>query len=332
MDWCEYKPFERGDTLSTWKLVDPVYQERILKQIRSWWNVSPESKYFPGPQPVSIERKDLPLLFSKDYWVCAKSDGLRFLLVFVQINNKNLCLLVNRKNDMYLVKTRVWKSAFVGGTVLDGELVCDKDTGKLEYLVYDATVVSGTSAVKLTHSQRMDMALRMVEFVREPSVCVRVKEFYPVSDMRSYVERVTPTMNHGVDGYVFTPEHHSVCSGTHFAMFKWKEQFENTVDFHVSKDLRQLRIAKGKMLMEVVEARNMLVFPDKVLEREVRKLAPCIVECRATKDKKWCAVLVRKDKTYPNNYLTYSKTLLNIQENIQLDEFLKVDEMRYKMF
>lgn len=330
MDWCEFKPFDNGDTLETWKLTDPVMQDRVLRQIRSWWDVSPHSSYFPGPQPVSIERKDLPALFEKDYWVCVKSDGLRFLLVFVRFDNKNMCLLVNRKNDMYLVRTRAWKSAFARGTVLDGELVCDKHTGRLEYLVYDATIVCGETLVKLPHSERMEHALRLVDFVRDASVAVRVKEFYPMRDMREYLDTVAPTITHGIDGYVFTPEHHPVCSGTHFAMFKWKERYENTVDFHVSKNLRELRVARGRTLV-LPERDARLVVPTKALESEIRRLAPCIVECRWSQKDTWSAVLVRKDKTHPNNYLTYSKTLLNIREDIQLKEFLR-NQTRPKLF
>lgn len=331
MEWCEFKPFDDGDKLDTWKLTDPVMQDRVLKQIRSWWGVSPHSHYFPGPQPVSIERKDLPTLFEKDYWVCVKSDGLRFLLVFVRFDHKNMCLLVNRKNDMYLVRARVWKSAFARGTVLDGELVCDRATGRLEYLVYDATIVCGESVVRLPHSGRMEQALRLVDFVRDASVTVRVKQFHPMRDMREYLDTVAPTITHGIDGYIFTPEHHPVCSGTHFAMFKWKERYENTVDFHVSKNLRELRVARHRTLI-LPERDARLVVPNKALEKEIRRLAPCIVECRWSQRNTWSAVLVRKDKTHPNNYLTYSKTLLNIQEDIQLHEFLTNDENKYKLF
>jgi hypothetical protein len=178
----------------------------------------------------------------------------------------------------------------------------------------------------------MEQALRLVDFVRDASVTVRVKQFYPMRDMREYLDTVAPTITHGIDGYVFTPEHHPVCSGTHFAMFKWKERYENTVDFHVSKNLRELRVAKGRTLLVLPEREARLVVPNKALEKEIRRLAPCVVECRWSQRNVWSAVLVRKDKTHPNNYLTYSKTLLNIQEDIQIDEFLTNDENKYKLF
>lgn len=331
MEWCEFKPFDNGDTLSTWKLTDHVIQNRIMNQIRSWWNVCNRSHYFPGAQPVSIERKDLSKLFSKDYWVCVKSDGIRFLLVFVCLDNKNMCLLVNRKHDMYLIRARLCKSAFAKGTVFDGELVCDNVTGRLEYLIYDSTIVCGNSMVKLPHSQRMEHALSLVDFMHNTSITIHIKQFYPIRDMREYINIVIPTITHGIDGYIFTPEHHPVCSGTHFTMFKWKERYENTVDFQVSKNLKELRVSKGNTVI-IPDKNARLIVPNKVLEKEIRRLAPCIVECKWNEGNLWTAVLIRKDKTHPNNYLTYSKTLLNIEEDIQVGEFLIKEETKYKLF
>lgn len=291
----------------TWKLTDDTLKQRLMRQVRVWWGLGPNTTHFPGPQPVSIERKDLRKLREENYWVCVKSDGLRFLLVFVRIDNRNYSVLINRKQDMYMLRMCTIGTAY-DGTILDGELVND---GR-EFIVYDATIVCGESVVKDPHSVRLDRSMGVVDFIRDSDVNIRTKLFYPVRDMRQYVERITPTVTHGIDGYIFTPENAPVCSGTHFGMFKWKEQYKNTVDFHV--DTRGVAsVSRGRALHPLPNIRVKLGPGTTEL--------PAIVECRFVRPNQWEAILVRKDKTYPNNELTYTKTLLNIRENIQLEEF-----------
>jgi hypothetical protein len=303
MEWSSCLGFE------TWKLTDETIKQRLMRQVRVWWGVSPNTvSYFPGPQPVSIERKDLSRIKREnDYWVCVKSDGLRFLLVFVRIDDKDYSVLINRKQDMYLLRMQTVGSAF-DGTVLDGELVND---GR-EFVVYDTTIVCGRSVIKEPHSVRLEASMGVVDFIRNSDVDIRTKLFFPVRDMKRYVEQITPTITHGMDGYVFTPEDCPVCSGTHFGMFKWKEQYKNTVDFHVTPR-GEISVSRGRHLHRV---------PIRVTLGHGITTAdlPAILESRFVRPNQWEAILVRKDKTYPNNELTYNKTLLNIQENIQLAE------------
>jgi mRNA guanylyltransferase len=301
MEWSSCLGFD------TWKLMDETIKQRIMRQVRVWWGVGPNTTHFPGPQPVSIERKDLSRIKRENYWVCVKSDGFRYLLVFLRIENNNYTVLINRKQDMYLLDMQTVESAFEG-TVLDGELV---NNGR-EFMVYDTTVVCGRSVVNEPHSVRLAASMCVVDFVRDSGVDVQTKLFYPARDMKQYVDYVTPTITHGIDGYIFTPEDCGVRSGTHFGMFKWKEQYKNTVDFHVTPR-GEVSISRGRHLHRLpigVELGNGITTAD----------LPAIVESRFVNKNKWEALLIRKDKTYPNNELTYTKTLLNIQENIQMEE------------
>jgi hypothetical protein len=302
---------------STWRLTDTVIKDRIMKQIRVWWNVSPNSRYFPGPQPVSIERKDFETLKYNNYWVSYKSDGVRFLFVFLRIDDKNYALLVNRNTDMYLVRVTTAQAVFQG-TVLDGELVYDQDAQRHEYIVYDATIVCGFSVVQDPLSARLEKALTVTNHVTKSDIPLKIKLFYPLRDFDDYVKHVVPEIRHGTDGYIFTPENSPVLSGTHYRMFKWKEQMKNTVDFQVEKD--RLRLSKGNTTVGVPDK---LVDVNSELAKRIRK-GPCIVECRYVSPQKWTPILIREDKSHPNNVLTYTKTLFNIEENIQIFEFNQV--------
>ena len=52
---------------------------------------------FPGSQPVSFEKRHLEVLEREDYYVCEKSDGVRYLLYFAIPPSGPVAFLVNSK-------------------------------------------------------------------------------------------------------------------------------------------------------------------------------------------------------------------------------------------
>lgn len=310
---------------TTWKITDTNVKNDLMQEIRTWWNQF-ECNIFPGPQPISIERKHLSLLRENPYWVCVKSDGLRYLFVCTTYKNKPYCYCINRRKDIYLLNFEIISDAF-NGTILDGELIQNSESGVYEFMVYDSTIVCGTSTTQMPHSERIEQAMRVVDFIKykptETPFEVKLKIFYPVSDMKTYIDKVVPTIKHEIDGYVFTPENEPVKSGTHYTMFKWKERDRNTVDFWIEKHKHisrkyVMKISKGKSMHVMLD--NVVHLPPEI-EHKIQEKA-CVVECKYIGPNEWLAVLIRTDKIHPNNYLTWTKTLLNIEEDIQLEEFL----------
>ena len=59
---------------------------------------------FPGPQPVAVEKRHLPVLKNNEYVVCEKSDGERKLLLILYINEKPMCFLVDRNNEYKFIE------------------------------------------------------------------------------------------------------------------------------------------------------------------------------------------------------------------------------------
>lgn len=322
----EIVPF--GNTKAI-RLIDPIICKDLFDHVRRMWNTC-DSDYFPGPQPISIERKHIEALSQQTYRVCAKSDGVRFLLVFITHLDNPYCFLINRKKDVYLINVEVISDAFKG-TVLDGEFIRNTHTNKHEFLVYDATSVMGDSNVMaLTHSQRMERALSIVEHIKyQPDKTpfhVKLKLFYPFENFKEYVSQAVPFIQHDLDGYIFTPDEDPVRSGTHNTMFKWKELYKNTVDFLVEKHFHIpgafiVKVSKGCTLKSLFDIKLHVPIGSDVERDILQSNSPVIVECMYLSPNVWSALFVRKDKTNPNNFYTYTKTILNINENIQLSEF-----------
>jgi hypothetical protein len=311
-------------------VTDTELHQTLFDEVRERWNHYTHDA-FPGPQPVSIERVHLDSL-RNNYRVCEKSDGQRFLFVCSRYQGKPYCFVMNRKKDMYVLRFEIVTEAFKG-TILDGEIILNKHTNRHEFLVYDSTMVCGRNTMDKTHEVRMTEALSVVQFIKtypDSVFTVRLKSFYPFERFSWFVENVVPTLCYDIDGYVFTPNDDPVISGTHYRMFKWKEQHKNTVDFliepnHNKRSVHKyiLKILKGKYL-KVLFDNHVLVEPGHAVETAVlHEKKSVVVECEYIGPNTWKAIMIRHDKTTPNSYMTWTKTLLNIEENIQLKEFFE---------
>ena len=298
-----------------WKvLTGTPLEHAIISFIHKSWG-SELMTHFPGPQPISIERKHFPILKKGTYVVCEKSDGVRHLLVSLLFGDKKMCVLVNRAFSIYIVPLNLPKVAYQG-TILDGELVDET------LLVYDAVCVSGTDVKKCNLFERLKGADSVVSGIlrmKTDPISITIKTFYSLKDFKTFQD-VLPTLKYKVDGLVFTPVNEPIRIGTHDTMFKWKPRDLNTIDFQAKKWGNRWGLyvsEKGRLIFE--SELSLEQTPDWITE-------DCIVECQYMCDEEprwWKPVGLRTDKKHPNNRMTFYRTLVNIRENIQISEYLK---------
>ncbi|KAI0430445.1 mRNA capping enzyme [Xylaria sp. FL1042] len=209
---------------------------------------------FPGAQPVSFSRKHLDELRREDYYVCEKSDGMRYLLYMTEDEGSREChYFIDRKNDYWYIKPGGLhfpltsdRLKFHTATVLDGELVMDAlDDGRMEprYLVFDCLVLDGQVLMNRELSKRLGYFQEQVfkpykQLLDEyPSERVFQPFFVDQKDMQfSYgiekmFKNVIRNLKHGNDGLIFTCLRSEYKPGTDPHILKWKDAEENTVDF-----------------------------------------------------------------------------------------------------
>ena len=250
----------------------------------AWGSRSPNS--FPGPHPVSIERKHLPLLHRNEYVVCEKTDGVRYLLVCLMHQGTKYAVFVNRKLDMFIAQL-----AMPPDTVLDGELIGNT------FMVFDAVRVNGVDTRNMSYLDR----LRHAEVAtRGPRMRIKLqmKTVWPAKA----AEEVWVQKKDAADGLVFTPVNEPIRTETHETMFKWKPFERITVDFKVDQ---------GYMC---IWGRGRLVRVQRTDHDD-----GVILECKY--DKVWVPVKVRTDKDTPNSHRTMMNTLVNLKERIVSSEF-----------
>jgi len=266
---------------------------------QAWGSSDPDR--FPGAQPVSIERKHFETLKSKPYLVCEKNDGIRNMLVSYGGVSIFVDRMFNVTETSLVIPTN---------TILDGEMM------ENEYLVYDAVVIRGENVMNLPLTERLARAKKICPLATKKNVRVKVKTMVPL-DRISEIQ-LGPT----TDGLIFTPVDEPVRMGTHETCFKWKPRSHITIDFLV----RASAYVDGRPVYGLFLQNEESVIPliaSNAMGKDPKEFDGKIVECVYGKAG-WSIIKIRSDKNYPNNRRTYLRTLVNIKENIQFEDFVYI--------
>ncbi|KAH7329191.1 mRNA capping enzyme, catalytic domain-containing protein [Stachybotrys elegans] len=268
---------------------------------------------FPGAQPVSFARQHLEELTRKDYYVCEKSDGIRYLLYSTADDNGiETHYLIDRKNDYWYITNRFLhfplendQSAFHTGTLIDGELVWDTmdDGTKIpKFLVFDCLLMDGNNLVDRTLDKRLayfkDKLYTPYKrlFQDYPTerhsqpFHIEMKPFQLGYGIEMMFKQVLPNLRHGNDGLIFTCRNTPYKHGTDPHILKWKPPEENTID-----------------------CRLKLTFPTVEPDEEERKegiTAPFVDYDSVPK----ADILIYKGDSGPNKYEHFNKVFITEEE------------------
>ena len=293
----------------------------VIETFHKIWGTFKDGKYppiFPGPQPISIERQHFPTLQNGDYVVCEKTDGVRYALICLTFEGKQLAFLINRALQLTPVKLAFPKRAYLG-TLIDGELVDNSI-----FMVYDGMMIYGENIMTLNFTDRIsrtEMFVKGIMKIKKDKIQIKMKQFFSTRKIKTFLEDYLPQITYKTDGLVFTPINDPIRIGTHETMFKWKPQNLNTIDFQVK---RRSNTSWGFYIQD----RGVLIFQSQIEGPESEWLKEDnILECQYMIDETpswWKPVGIRTDKHHPNNRRTYYRTMVNVRENIQIDEFNKI--------
>ena len=274
---------------------------------------------FPGSNPVSIERDNYQTLLRAPYWICEKTDGVRYMLYIDTIDSQKVSFLINRRLDIQRIDVTI-PDEWYKGTLLDGELTVDMMKKSKVFLVFDVLAVSGTNQVNeesfIKRWRFFADSIESLGYTHDPKdTCMIVlKQFFDlknISQFERYMEQIQHRFK--TDGMILTPEKQVITPGRNMEMFKWKESKNNTCDFFI-------KICSNKVMAHVYDLGNKKLQFVCEIEKTPDMETGNIYECSYI-NKKWVPKIKRTDKKYPNDLNTFTKTLLNIEENIRFPEF-----------
>jgi hypothetical protein len=303
-----------GEKISMHRLVGASATE-IVKQMMELGMDDHKIPRLPGPNPVSIERKDFEKLKTKKYVIAEKTDGVRFIMMFTRLFGFKVCTIIDRSMSSYLVPLKAIPRVLFQGTLFDGELTIDKQ-GKKCFILFDAVVVSGVTVSQLDLGSRL-VAMRrgLKDFKMHPAdpVELRMKAWTELGDVNAAKSKIAEASNiYHTDGVVLVPKDDPVFYGRNFDFFKMKPQGTHTVDFILMDNNGTIGIYDPRSKRDVAIGKVSCTYQ-----------AGVVVECEIVNNA-WRVVGVRTDKNQSNDMLTYEKTMLNIRENIQLHELFNL--------
>jgi len=303
-----------GEKISMHRLVGASATE-IVKQMMELGMDDHKIPRLPGPNPVSIERKDFEKLKTKKYVIAEKTDGVRFIMMFTRLFGFKVCTIIDRSMSSYLVPLKAIPRVLFQGTLFDGELTIDKH-GRKCFILFDAVVVSGVTVSQLDLGYRL-VAMRrgLKDFKMHPAdpVELRMKAWTELGDVNAAKSKIAEASNvYHTDGVVLVPKDDPVIYGRNFDFFKMKPQGTHTVDFILMDNNGTIGIYDPRSKRDVAIGKVSCTYQ-----------AGVVVECEIINNV-WSVVGVRTDKNQSNDMLTYEKTMLNIRENIQLDELFNL--------
>jgi mRNA guanylyltransferase len=323
------------------QITDTELHSKLKSKFLSYWP-SRKNDFFPAPQPVSLERRDIFRFKKFPYLACVKSDGMRFVMICTEVDGKCKTYMVNRAFRYYEVNQCFGGSIFKG-TMFDGELVkTGENRDKWTFIIHDCIAFCGEDITQKDFTKRYECVLSTIEthweFVENDSNSldsfpIDIKKFYKFKDLDKLILSMNDgSINHKTDGLIFTPINLGIGMHTQYTLFKWKPRKSHTFDFKVV-DRGNLIVAQvnekgelsdfagiekntevGKMFMNKLKGLREYV-DGSIVECDYNEVTECFEP-----------LLIRTDKTHPNGIFTVDKTLLNIRQNITIDELVKLSK------
>jgi len=304
---------------SAFKIDNEQVKEKVYTECERLFDLKLKRNYFPGPQPVAIEVKDIPNL-KQGYMVCEKTDGERAILLLINIDNKPMCFIINRNNELYFMDLSFKKEVFEG-SIFDGEIIKTK-SGTFNYLIHDCFCYNGISFLKETHNLRyaciIDLIVKRYINKEKNPFNIKTKLFYVYGpELNVTWEHIQKTTENKIDGLIFTKIDHPVVFGRDYSLFKWKE--EHTLDFIVKSENKKISLYFQKK-QEILIYKTLTKENEKLVKSFLSKenlKQGCVVEFKF-EDFLFVPYRLRTDKNKANGEITIKNTMINIEEAITI--------------
>ena len=208
--------------------------------------------FFIGPMPVNLDRSSLLDISQKEYVILEKSDGIRYLFFC----GHDKFFIIDRKMIPHLIsKEKILGQDFLN--FLDGELTFNLLFEKYYYLIYDTGIIKGDWRVSgWDLYSRLQAVFKFISFynfqISKRKSLIIEKLFFYKYNLKKILDAISINrytkehlfLNVGTnnlfhcnknDGIIFSPLRANYSFRTTCTTFKWKYEFDNTLDLMIKK-------------------------------------------------------------------------------------------------
>lgn len=331
------------------EIVHETEKHYYWKLMLKLWRLPSHILHFPGPNPVSIEKKDSARLGTEDFLVGLKTDGVRNLLMLCTKPNsaEPIAVMIDRTRRIFEIEVWANEDFFEKGSLYDGELVWEQTS--LVYIAFDVMMAKGVPCMHLSYRERIQILQNTILSVSEhheddsvermiaeeckflarnnvhdlriiPKTCVSKAEIGKLWQERQLCK-------HRNDGLIFTINSAPIETGTSMTILKWKPN--HTIDLlfkldgttwnfyaNANHSNEHVLLSQTNLSMVLVESKLLCA---------IQAHLPCVVECVVRlqgEDMLLIPERERTDKTAANTLRTIEATILNVRENLNIQDLM----------
>lgn len=301
--------------------------------------------------PVNLDRVSLLNLFRKEHFILEKSDGIRYLFSY---DSKKFSIIDRTLKSHNIFPHKNWREKSLN--LIDGELTFNLVLEKYKYLIYDAGIIKGDWRISswdlYSRFRAVDnfLAFFYKEIYFKDKFFVGKLFFYKYNLKKileaisiNYYTKEHVFFNVGInnlfhcnknDGIIFSPLLVNYSLKTTCTTFKWKYEFENTMDLLIqNRNTSKITgvhsiypitlasmISKNKLFRMYKGKKLTLIYKNQLSSTRSSKK---IGEFRYLQKKgSWVLKKYRFDKSNPNSFRVLCNTLKIISESITRFELI----------
>jgi hypothetical protein len=186
-------------------------KKKILEGLEQTFKFKVIQKHYEKfDPPISIQK-----LRNNPHLISVRTNGNPYLLYFTKLNFINQCIFVDKKVQsgyflprIILSKFRFHDDLFENGTLIDGEMVKDKN-GNWIFIICDIIGYKGVYLENTNLVKRLNIIYEILEHQFKPDeydVChFQVKKYFPYQDLNYILNEFIPSLRYTCRGLYFKP-------------------------------------------------------------------------------------------------------------------------------